>query len=109
MRTTKKQREVLLQFAEDPDDFALIEGKKTSALRGPPTGGKVLRKADGFQRMAAAVNLAFPGLNWTTRSVENRWKGIKKNYKKNKERVGINGMGNYDREGERKGHSYHLP
>jgi hypothetical protein len=82
MQTTKAQREVILQFAEDPDNFALIEGKRTSASSGPPTGRKALRKADGFQRMAAAVNSAFSNINWMPRGVETRWKGIKNNYKK---------------------------
>jgi hypothetical protein len=63
MQTTQEQREVILQFAEDPDNFAVIEGIKQSAVNGPPTGGKVERKSDGFQRIAATVNSAFQGLN----------------------------------------------
>ncbi len=66
MRTTKEQREVCLQCAKDPDNSAVIEGKKTSALSGPFTGGKVERKADGFQRMVAVVDSAFPAINWTS-------------------------------------------
>jgi hypothetical protein len=64
---TKEQREVILQFAEDLENCAVIEELRQSALDRPPTGGKVERKSDGFQRIAVTVNAAFEGLNWTAK------------------------------------------
>jgi hypothetical protein len=32
---------VILQFAEEPDKFAVIEGIKQSTVNEPPTGGKL--------------------------------------------------------------------
>jgi hypothetical protein len=45
MRTTKEQREVILLFAEDPDNFAVVEAIKQSAVNRPPTGGKLEHSA----------------------------------------------------------------
>jgi hypothetical protein len=71
MRTTKKQREVILQCVEDPENFALIEGKKNSAPSSPSTCSKLLQKTDGLQRMAAVVNSAFPGTHYMAKLVKN--------------------------------------
>jgi hypothetical protein len=53
---------LILQFAEDPDNSAINEGKKPSVISGPPTIGKVPQNVDSFQRIAAMVNSAFQKL-----------------------------------------------
>jgi hypothetical protein len=82
-----------LQFTEDPDNFAIIEGKKTIALSRPPTSGKVEQITDSYQHMAARVDSEFPGFNWNTMSMDNCWQGVKNNYKNIKNESNSTGWG----------------
>src|SRR5947208_493335 len=79
--TTKKQFEAMVKFIEDPNNFAIIEGVRTGAMIGPPTGEKALKKINGLEKMAEAVNHKCPGSGWTKEACKNWWTVFKKKYK----------------------------
>jgi len=66
-KTTLAQREMIIVFLENEENYNLITGNglASEVNQGAPKSQNKLKKADGYRRLAAFINRTDAGADWS--------------------------------------------